>query len=87
MAIGLPVITSDCGGMKEIINNGKNGFYFPAPRTRCIKKTLIKVMNFEFAERKNIIIEGKKFINKNFDLELIKSKYHNFYKKEMEVKR
>ena len=28
MAIGLPVISSDCGGMKEIINYGKNGFYF-----------------------------------------------------------
>ena len=29
MAIGLPVVSSDCGGMKEVINNGKNGFYFP----------------------------------------------------------
>ena len=30
MAIGLPIITSDCGGMKEIIKNGKNGLYFPS---------------------------------------------------------
>ena len=86
MAIGLPVISSDCGGMKEIINNGKNGFYFPAREPDALKKLLIKVMNLEFTERKKLIIEGKKFINKNFDLELIKSKYHNFYKKEMEIK-
>ena len=28
MAIGLPIISSDCGGMKEIINDGRNGFLF-----------------------------------------------------------
>ena len=87
MAIGLPIISSDCGGMREIINNGKNGFYFPARDSDALKKLLIKVMNLEFTERKKLIIEGKKFINKNFNLELIKSKYHNFYKKEMEMKR
>ena len=87
LAIGLPVITSDCGGMKEIINNGKNGFFFPARDSDALKKLLIKVMNLDFAERENLIVEGKKFINKTFNLELIKSKYHNFYKEGLEIKR
>ena len=42
MAIGLPLISSDCGGMKEIINNGKNGYYFPARNSDALKKLLIK---------------------------------------------
>ncbi len=84
MAIGLPVVSSDCGGMKEIINNGKNGFYFPARDSDALKETLLKVMNFEFADRKKIANQGKKYIRENYNPELIKSKYHNFYKKEME---
>ena len=39
MAIGLPIITSDCGGMKEIIKNGKNGLCFPS-ETRRFGKTI-----------------------------------------------
>ena len=45
MAIGLPVISSDCGGMKEVINYGKNGFYFPARDSITLEKLLLKVMN------------------------------------------
>ena len=86
MAIGLPIITSDCGGMKEIINNGKNGLYFPSRDSEALKKLLNKVMNFNYAERKNIINQGKKYIKENFDPKIIKSAYHNLYRSEMEVK-
>ncbi len=85
MAIGLPIITSDCGGMKEIINNGKNGLYFPARDSEALEKLLYKLMNYNFLERKKIITQGKKYIKENLDPKLIKSAYHNFYISEMEV--
>ena len=85
MYIGLPVVTSDCGGMKEVINYGKNGFYFSARNLRDLEKQLLKVMNLTVQEREKIIKEGKKYINANLDPNLIKSKFHNLYKKTMEV--
>ena len=81
MAIGLPVISSDCGGMKEIINYGRNGFYFPARDPLALEKLLLKVMNLKKKERERIIDNGKNFINENFNPNFIKSKFHKFYKK------
>ena len=86
MAIGLPVVSSDCGGMKEIINNGRNGFYFPVRNTVALEKLLLKVMNLGTEERRKIIKEGQDYINQNFDPILIKNQFHNFYKKTIKVK-
>ena len=85
MAIGLPVISSDCGGMKEIINYGRNGFYFPSRDSVALEKLLLKVMNLGIEERERIIREGEKFINRNLNTTLIKSQFHDFYKKTMEI--
>jgi len=85
MAIGLPVISSDCGGMKEIINYGRNGFYFPSRDSLALEKLLLKVMNLGIEERERIIREGEKFINQNLNPNLIKSQFHDFYKKTMEI--
>ncbi len=85
MAVGLPVVSSDCGGMKEIINNGVNGFYFPARNSIALEKLLLRVMNLGVKEREKIILEAKKYINKNFHPNLIRSQFHDFYKKTMEI--
>ena len=85
MAIGLPVISSDCGGMKEIINYGRNGFYFPSRDSVALEKLLLKVMNLGIEERERIIREGEKFINQNLNTTLIKSQFHDFYKKTTEI--
>ena len=83
MALGLPVVSSDCGGMKEVINNGRNGFYFPARDSEALEKLLLKVMNLTYEEREKIINEGKKYIDQNLNSKLIKSEFHKFYKKIM----
>ena len=83
MALGLPVVSSDCGGMKEVINNGRNGFYFPARDSKALEKLLLKVMNLTYQEREKIINEGKKYIDQNFNPKLIKSEFYKFYKKIM----
>ena len=36
MAIGLPVISSDCGGMEEIITDGVNGYIFQSRDSKSL---------------------------------------------------
>ncbi len=85
MALGLPVVTSDCGGMKEIINNSRNGFCFSARNIVELERLLLKVIKLGIEEREKIIREAKNYINQNFNPGLIKSQFHNLYKKTMEI--
>ena len=43
MAIGLPVVSTDCGGIPELIANGVNGWVVP---TRNPEAMAVAVMNF-----------------------------------------
>ena len=83
MSIGLPVVTSDCGGMKEVISYGKNGFYFSVRNLVDLEKQLLKVINLKVKEREKIITEAKNYISSNLGPNFIKSKFHNLYKKTM----
>jgi colanic acid/amylovoran biosynthesis glycosyltransferase len=42
MALGTVVIASDCGGMKELIQNKVNGFLVPSRNPRMIADTILK---------------------------------------------
>ena len=86
MAIGLPVISSDCGGMKEVINYGRNGFHFSARNSADLEKQLLKVMNLTVKEREKIIKEGKEYIDANLNSNFIKNEFHNLYKKTLGMK-
>ena len=43
-------------------------------------------MSLELCGKEKDWNQSKKYIKENFDPELIRNKYHNFYKKEMEIK-
>src|SRR5690554_2078497 len=43
MAIGLPVVSTDCGGIPELIANGVNGWVVP---TRNLEAMAVAIMNF-----------------------------------------
>lgn len=44
MALGTFVISTDCGGMKEVISDGTNGFIVPIRDTRAIKESILRYM-------------------------------------------
>jgi len=43
MMVGLPVISTDCGGMREVIENGVNGFLVPVRNPEALAEALVQV--------------------------------------------
>jgi glycosyltransferase involved in cell wall biosynthesis len=59
MACGLPVISTNCSGPKEIITDGKNGILVPIGDENSLAQAIIKVLDNPSLKEK-LIREGKK---------------------------
>lgn len=84
MAMGLPVIGSDLGGIKELIAPGSNGRLFQPGNASELANEMYSIINDE-AESKKMGLVGKKMHAKNFTgtkmVESISSLYHNLLNK------
>ena len=65
MSIGLPVISTDCGGMSEVIEDNKNGFLIPVYCSSSIVEKIQKIYSLNEVEKKNLIVNAKQTIIKN----------------------
>ena len=76
MAIGIPVISSDCGGMKEVVRNKENGYLFQNRNSKHLAKIMEDVIYLDLEKRRSIIGNAGEHIEKN----------HNFFKLGSEMK-
>ena len=81
MALGVPVISTDCGGMGEVIKNGEKGFLVPVRDADSMAGT---IQNFLHLDEKNItkiIQNAREKIRQNHllpvQVERFKSLYRN----------
>lgn len=52
------VITTDCGGMAEVISNGENGFIVPVRNSHAMADALVRVSKLDAAQKNKIIEKG-----------------------------
>tara|TARA_Y100001935_G_C17260268_1_gene485972 strand:- start:48 stop:1235 length:1188 start_codon:yes stop_codon:yes gene_type:complete len=69
MAIGLPVISSDCGGMDEVIKDGDNGLLFESRNQNQMYSKIIDYLDFSEDQRFNLATNAKNHIIKYHSLE------------------
>ena len=79
MAIGLPVISSDCGGMKEVIEHKKNGFLFHKRDVNHLSQMMLDMINRDPIERKLMADRARTIIEKNCDLSRLGSEMKELY--------
>jgi len=65
MALNVPVISTDCGGMIEVIDNGINGFLVPVRDINSMANTIIKFIDLDESHKTNIILNARETIIKN----------------------
>lgn len=79
MAIGTPVISSNCGGMQEVIRNGINGFLYKNRNALDLSNKIIEFNNMNTLERNKISINAKETINTKFKRSRMLDEFIQFY--------
>ncbi|MNF54107.1 Glycogen synthase [compost metagenome] len=62
MALGTLVIATDCGGMKEVVTDGENGFLIPIRNPLAIAEAIQKVGAFTVADYQKMSLSARKTI-------------------------
>ena len=65
MQLGTVVLSTNCGGMNEVIQHKKNGFIVPVRNSQKIADAVMEIVQLSENEKSNIISNAKATINKN----------------------
>ncbi len=76
---GLPVIATDVGGNKEIIDDGCNGFIVAPYDPNALSKGMLKIYNLQLSERTNMGMLGRKIILQKYNIENIVKQWISIY--------
>lgn len=64
MALGTPIISTDCGGIQEVVNDNENGFIVPVRNPEAMAITIQKVINLDESSYTKIINNARNSIEK-----------------------
>jgi glycosyltransferase involved in cell wall biosynthesis len=84
MACGLPAVSFDKGGPKDIIINNENGYLVGSEKE--FKEKVIELLNND-SLRNKISSNARSVIVKKFSLDVMCDEYYKLYKKMLEVKK
>ncbi len=65
MQLGTMVLTTDCGGMNEVIENEKNGFIVPIRNPQKMAEAIMKIISLSENEKQEIIKKAQLTIQQN----------------------
>ena len=83
MALKTFVISTDCGGMGEVIDNNINGILISTRETNAIKEAIITYLNMSIKKKNEITNNAYQRIKSNFILKSQIEKMNYLYKKLM----
>ena len=80
MAMKLPVLASRIGGIKDIIEDSKNGFFFESKNPNDMVKVVRKVLNLSEKELKKVVESGYEKVRSNYEFRMGIVKYIEVYR-------
>ena len=79
MASKLPIISSNAGGLKEMIIDGENGITYESGDISKLEKTIHKMLNLSIEDRKEFGINAYNRMEINNSIEKVAEKYKAVY--------
>ena len=70
-----PIICTNRSGCKETVDDSKSGFVVPIKNTEEVIKCVEKIIKMSFEERKQMGLNGRSKIEKEFDRKIVVKKY------------
>ncbi|MBX9974448.1 glycosyltransferase family 4 protein [Cytobacillus firmus] len=74
-ACGRPIITTDRAGCREIVDESLNGFKVKQQSSQHLIKTIEKFLKLNHKEKKQLGLEGRKKVEKEFDRRIVVDAY------------
>ena len=81
MALGVPVISTNCGGMEELIDDEKQGFIVPVRDVNAIANKILKVVNLDSFELSKICQNALEKVKQQHNNELMIKGMESLYSK------
>lgn len=82
MALGKPVIANDCGGTKEIVNHGINGYLLTDESPAMIAGLIIDLLS-DGEKRTRMGDEGRRIIDESFTIDRMGKEFEKVYREVM----
>ena len=86
MALGTPVISTDCGGMTELITHNKEGWVIPRRNAEAIATSIISFLKLDPEEIDEVRKAARKKVEKDFNEEQMVTEMVNLYKSVLNAK-
>ena len=79
MATGLPIICSDAGGLKEMINNNAIGIKYKSEELNSLYQMLCKLLSMKPNKLLELGRNARKEVVKKYSIEIITKQYYKIY--------
>lgn len=79
MGLGTPVISSDCGGMSEVISDNENGLLYKSRDVNSLVSSMKNMIEMEDKDRIMMIENAKNKIKSEFSMDRLGSKMYKLY--------
>ena len=67
MAIGLPVISTNCGGMEEVVKHKETGWLIPMRDAKAIETAIIDFHNTSQEKLQSMVLQAHELVKREFD--------------------
>lgn len=79
-ATGLPIVATDVGGNREVVQDGETGFLVPLKNPEALAGAMLRLMNLSENERLQMGEASRRYIQDNYSLDLVTDMWENLYR-------